>query len=306
MGIDFLRLIFICYFCCELEIVIEEWNTMSIYRELSRVFSPTFLIKMTKGQCNTELKFLANHFDELSNYIGTLDFKLFFDRAYKILLKNYRFEYVYKNEIYKYLFEIYGIVEEDGILTEVRSGNNIADLVYFNGTSKVYEIKSEIDSNDRLFEQVQSYSQLFKEINVVTYEKNGHKILDLLPEHVGIIIFDYKKGFQTVRKSLEFTNNLNTVEMFKTLRRKEYENIIVKKFNRLPDVSDARIFSECMGLFVKIQPVEAHDLMIEELKKRSPKEILIPNNKWPDSISFLVENSKLKIKEKNKLAKLIS
>lgn len=79
---------------------------------------------------------------------------------------------------------------KDGILTEVKSGNCVADLLWLNGTSIAYEIKTEIDTNRRLTNQINSYHQLFKQTVVVSYERNIDTILPELPEHVGVMFLN--------------------------------------------------------------------------------------------------------------------
>lgn len=82
---------------------------------------------------------------------------------------------------------------KNGILTEVKSGSCVADLLWLNGTSIAYEIKTEIDNNRRLANQINSYQQLFKQTMVVSYEKNIELILSQVPNHVGIMFLS-KRG----------------------------------------------------------------------------------------------------------------
>lgn len=279
---------------------------VSEYKELSRVFSSSFLEKFVKNQHIEDLDDSLIGFKKLRNLIQKDDYRKFYNESYKILSKNYRFEYIYKNEIYMYILKEYNISNDDGILSEVKSGSSIADLVYLNGTSKVFEIKTEIDNNKRLLEQVLSYSQLFKEIIVVTYMENAQKLIDVLPLHVGIMIFVKNGEFNILREPQEFTKNFNKQIMFQTLRRKEYENIILTKFGEIPNVSDAEIYDECFKKFDKLNTNDAHDEMIRQLKLRSNKSLLKRTRKWPKSISFLIENSKLKKVDREKLNELLS
>jgi len=65
--------------------------------------------------------------------------------AFAELRKNYRCEYVYKNTLINNLISNYG-TKNSIIINEFRVGNSVADMVLFNGTSKAFEIKTELDS----------------------------------------------------------------------------------------------------------------------------------------------------------------
>ena len=72
--------------------------------------------------------------------------KSLLDDLYQLLLAHYRCEYVYKNSVATSLF-LNGHNPKDAYLTsEFRSAQSRADVVILNGTSTIYEIKTEYDS----------------------------------------------------------------------------------------------------------------------------------------------------------------
>lgn len=279
---------------------------MNDIRKLSRVFSSSFLLKLSRNEHIDELNDLVENHKRLNRLVKENDYRRFYNELYRKLSKEYKFEYVYKNEVYYHLHKKYNISNDDGILTEVKSGTNIADLVYLNGTSKVYEIKTEIDSNKRLLGQIKSYSKLFKEVTVVTYQNNVEKVLSLIPEYVGVMVLVRNGEFKIVREALEYTNELDKESMFKTLRRKEYESVVMSKFGELPDVNDSKIYEACLDKFQELSVDNAHDAMISQLKLRSNKRLLQKNRKWPKSVYFLIENSNLKEYQRENLLKLLN
>ncbi|MEK4508829.1 sce7726 family protein [Paenibacillus sp. FSL K6-2524] len=221
------------------------------------------------------------------------DYRMLFDEAYRILLKHYRCEYIYKSELYGKIKKESRKKMKDGILTEVKSGNCVADLLWLNGTSIAYEIKTEIDTNRRLTNQINSYHQLFKQTVVVSYERNIDTILPELPEHVGVMFLNKRGTLKVYREAEEFIEQLNPESMFLTLRRYEYEAAIREAYGFVPQVTDAYIFDECFKLFKSLNPLEAHDLMVKQLKLRS--HINLENTFiWPKSLSFLLERGSLK------------
>src|SRR5438128_2222499 len=72
------------------------------------------------------------------------------DSCYAHLLTNYRHEYLYKAAILNdYVLKNYSL-DDTILLNEFRVGNSKADAVLVNGTNKVFEIKTELDSPERL------------------------------------------------------------------------------------------------------------------------------------------------------------
>ena len=116
---------------------------MNDYKELSKVFSLSFIKKLAQNKHKEELEILLDGYVRYGNLIEKNNYRVFYNELYRRLFKEYKFEYIYKNEVYFHILEKYTINSNDGILTEVKTGDNIADLVYLNGTSKVYEIKSD-------------------------------------------------------------------------------------------------------------------------------------------------------------------
>jgi len=279
---------------------------MNDIRKLSRVFSTSFLLKLSQNEHLDELNELVENHKRLNRLVKENDYRRFYNELYLKFSKEYKFEYIYKNEVYYHLHKKYNIGKDDGILTEVKSGTNIADLVYLNGTSKVYEIKTEIDTNKRLLGQIKSYSKLFKEVTVVTYQDNVEKVLSIIPEYVGVMVLVRNGEFEIVREAIEHTDDLDRESMFKTLRRKEYESVVLSRFGELPDVNDSRIYEACLDKFNELSVNNAHDAMISQLKLRSNKSLLRKNRKWPKSIYFLIENSNLKKYQRENLLKVLN
>lgn len=270
---------------------------MSNFSDLSRIFSTTFIRHILSSKHTNLLNSLSNNFSFISEAQKNDDYPMLFEKAYNILLNNYRCEYIYKSELYKTIQKDRKKNKSSGILTELRSGNSIADLVWLNGTSIAYEIKTEIDTNKRLSNQISSYNKLFKESIVVSYEKNINSIISTVPQHTGLIYLDKNGKLQIYRESEEFIDNLDSSLMFMSLRRKEYEAVILESFGYIPDVTDAHIFNECYKLFTSLSPLITHELMVKQLKLRSSIRIEDSNYKWPKSISLLLERGGLKYNE---------
>jgi len=83
-----------------------------------------------------------------------------FERAFSLLEREgYRHEYVYKAALTQKIFLGRHSLQTASMLSEFRVGQCKADLVILNGTSTVYEVKSERDSLDRLERQVAAWTR---------------------------------------------------------------------------------------------------------------------------------------------------
>ena len=89
---------------------------------------------------------------------------------YQYIGKYYRNEYYYKNTLLNKLIINVHRVKTTTALTEVPIANSKADFVMINGKAVVYEIKTELDTFDRLFSQINDYYKAFDHVCVVTSE----------------------------------------------------------------------------------------------------------------------------------------
>lgn len=192
--------------------------------------------------------------------------------AYALLLNNYRNEYIYKNIIINKILLGKHRLNTSTILNEFKIGKSIADLVLLNGTSKVYEIKTELDSLYRCHSQVSDYRKVFKHIYIVTHISLANRYLNELDPDIGIIALTEHNTLRTIREAVKRTDCLDGETMIKCLRKSEYSNIIKAYFGELPLVTPVKYFSECKELFSQIPVETLHDMMVLELKKRSIKE----------------------------------
>ena len=187
--------------------------------------------------------------------------------AFSELRENYRCEYVYKNTLINDLIKEYG-TKNSIIINEFRVGNSVADMVLFNGTSKAFEIKTELDSDKRLNTQLSDYSKIFRESYIVIHESmlNKYKVED----NIGIITLSVEKGkikLTKVRKAKE--NNIIDVDMLmRSIRTSEYKNIVQTYFGILPNVGNCEIYDACKSMMKYIPQEDLQKLFLVEIKKR--------------------------------------
>ncbi len=187
-------------------------------------------------------------------------------------LKNsYRNEYFYKNTLLNKLLLGVHSVNTTTALTEMAIAKSKADFVLINGKAIVYEIKTELDNLERLSSQIDDYYKAFDHVAVVTYEKNLsqlQKVLESIDKPVGIYILRRNGKLGTIQKPQRYTGDLDREVIFKLLRKSEYEEIIVRRYGHLPEVTQFRYYSACKKMFLQIPVEESYLLVLKILKMR--------------------------------------
>ena len=156
-------------------------------------------------------------------------------------------------------------------LSQVPINKSIADFVLINGKAVVYEIKSGLDSFDRLESQVNDYYKAFSRVSVITTEHQYDRISKLMANtNTGIyVLTDRNTISRTLRKEPnEDTSLLDHTVIFKMLRKKEIERIIYKFYNELPNTTQVMYYKACLQKFCAIPILQVYDDALKELKKR--------------------------------------
>jgi hypothetical protein len=83
------------------------------------------------------------------------------------------------------------------------------DIAVINGSLHGYEIKSAADTLKRLPSQIEAYTKVFDYLSIVTEGKYGTKILDFVPEWIGVILCQENKGIKTITELRKPTKNVS-------------------------------------------------------------------------------------------------
>lgn len=198
----------------------------------------------------------------------------FLQTVYSHLCINYRNEYIYKNAIANNILLGKHSLNTSFMLTEFRVADCKADVVVINGTSNVYEIKSEFDSVERLNRQIAAYEKVFDMIHIITSPSQVKKVVDYVPEHIGIMSLSKRNSISTVRDAQPRNGYVSPESIFDSLRKPEYSAIIQEHYGYIPDVPNTQVYKVCRELFSKLPPEVAHDSMVKSLKKRGKCRLL--------------------------------
>lgn len=266
---------------------IETKLNNSDYATIAKLFSPVYFDHLA-NQNEKEIGFLINSFKNYCKDVDCFTLKSAYSHFYKLLLKNYRNEYVFKNLIFKDLIlknhNIYDCVS----IPEFNVGLSKADLAVFNGTSTVYEIKSDKDSTERLSSQISDYQNFFEYLNVVISEKHLKKVKSIIPQQTGILLISGTGRIDIYREAKSNLDNLTHRTLFNSLRKNEYLSIIKKQYGIAIDLPNTKIFTECFNLFTEIGIQQAHFHVVETLKLRTfKKEQIELIKKSPDSLKSI-------------------
>ncbi|MBN6527856.1 sce7726 family protein [Acinetobacter pittii] len=234
------------------------------YKTLSKIFNSNTLNELARGNLTYIQKVAKKFYSDRES----ISLKELYEESFKLLSKNYPNEYVYKNFIANKILIGRHSLNTATMLSEFRVGNNKADCVILNGKSVCYEIKTEYDSLARLDDQLNSYCQLFDEVNVVCSYKHLSSIIQQIHPDVGILLLSEKLTLQEVRKANKRTNTLNKKLMMQSLRKEEYLAIYKKISGENLIAPNTEIFDKCFDKISQYQDMEKlNNYFIEILKK---------------------------------------
>ncbi|UPT71868.1 MAG: sce7726 family protein [Flavobacterium sp. JAD_PAG50586_2] len=186
---------------------------------------------------------------------------------YKILERYYPNEYIYKNEfLNKWLLKEIGTTKSK-VFNEFRIGKAVADLVMFNGNSKVFEIKSLLDKESRLSNQLIEYKKIFNEVYIIVPDVKLKKYLSF-DNTIGIITYNNElKQFLLIR-SAKKNNEIDVNSLMNVFHTKEYIKLVQDYYGLIPSYTDFNKFEVCKNLILKIPVEYVNEFFIQTMKKR--------------------------------------
>lgn len=200
---------------------------------------------------------------------GSITYLDYLQRIYRGLAKGYRCEYVYKNEIIHHLIQQYQ-TKSSVIFNEFRVGPSVADLAFFNGESRAFEIKTEFDSDKRLCKQMRDYCRLFDKCYLVIPAEEYDHYAVLVDAGVGIILLSYRSGriyLETVREA-QLNPTVDVDLLMSCCRTREYESFIKQYFGSLPEAPVRELYSACCNLMRTLPSVELKSFFLSSVKQR--------------------------------------
>jgi len=264
-------------------------------RILSQVFSPPVFHKIVRENDFFPFeKKVAKYVDSHNEY-SNLDIIRF---LYKSLQKNYRCEYIYKNNITLDIIKNYSL-SETLTINELKVGASKADLVLLNGAVRIYEIKTELDGLGKLSKQLCDYQKFADKVFVVTDEKYAKKIIsEYATTNIGVISFDAKNKLNILKEAQSNSLLFNFETIFKILRKQEYLDLVISNFGSLPDVPNTKIFKECYSLLSQLEIADFQRQVLNKLKERKLQQpSLLKSNNTPKELKHICNSLDLNQQE---------
>lgn len=233
-------------------------------RDMSSVFSRSAFLDVLQYNDFTYFNWLYTRYHSRCS-----TYESFIRRAYSMISKEYRCEYVYKNELIRSLLNKYGS-EKTVYFSEFRIADSIADLAMFNGECKVFEIKTEYDTPRRLDKQMNDYRKFFDRRYIVIPECKLNDYLGLTEETAGIILLKNTENGIVLDEIREASQNyeFDSKVMISCLQAREYEAIASALGADVQSVLGYDRFRFCSDVFEAASPKELKRLFLQEIKKR--------------------------------------
>jgi hypothetical protein len=235
---------------------------------ISRLFSSSVIREMARKGKSPLFARLANQSLLADSLSASHCVYSLFDTAFSLLKREgYRHEYIYKAAVtHKILLGRHSL-QTASMLNEFRVGECKADIAILNGTSTVYEIKSERDSLTRLERQVAAYAKVFARVYVIAGENHVAAVVASVPKDVGILRLNSRHRISTVREAGDRPERTSPVAIFDSIRTVEARLILQSRGVPVPVVPNTELNSVLRELFIKLEPREAHASMVQVLKK---------------------------------------
>lgn len=271
--------------------------SMSQLRDYSTLFSRSSALEWLKGDFSS-IDFKIARYDSRWLNRKNKSYSDYLKYVYQVLEKHYKNEYILKNSfLNEWLIKELGEMNSQ-VFNEFRIGNAVADLVMFNGVSKVFEIKTELDSDKRLTSQLKYYKKVFNQIYLIVPSSKVQKYQNHY-KNVGIIAFDENSinSFQCVREP-ETNEAIDFETIMGILHTTEYKTIAKWHYGKLPKMTSFDQYDICKELISEIPTLELDQYFIELMKKRnSCNSLSIINHKEFNQLSLALKMTEQKRKD---------
>lgn len=238
---------------------------------------------------------ISEYTTKATTYFGFLKY------VYSILSRNYRCEYVYKNELIKSLLTIFGS-SNTVYFNEFKVGNSIADIVMFNGESKAFEIKTELDSPKRLDKQMSDYKKLFDRCYIVIPEDNYGLYYSSVELNTGIIVMKEANNgriyFEEARGAKQ-NFGLDVDVLMSCLRTNEYKDISRALGVPVDDIPGYDLFAVCLEAMKEADIQSLKDYFLNTIKSRNNNTKLLKS--YPTQLRQIMLSLNLSKRKADKL-----
>lgn len=156
------------------------------------------------------------------------------------------------------------VVEELTIPTT----NSRIDIAVINGAMHGYEIKSASDNLDKIEHQIAGYSKVFDFISIVTEGKHYGRVLDFVPQWVGLFVCSNENGIQAIKIERKAEPNIHKTGFNLAMLLWNNELIDVLSTYKIQHRKNYRSWLLCEALSSELDTDAISDIVRTKLKER--------------------------------------
>jgi len=235
---------------------------------LSRLFSSSVFRELAGKGRSAAFARLVHEAAVLPRSLERARVRDVFDLAFRTLMqRGMRDEYIYKSALTHRVLLGKHSLRTASMLTEFRVGDCKADIAILNGTTTVYEIKSERDSLSRLERQIENYRKVFASVFVIAGEKHIDTVLAATPTDVGVMSLDHRYYTSLLRDAKNQPERISPLAVLESLRTNEAKQVLDELCIAVPDVPNTRLRRQLRKQFESLRPVDVHGAMLRVLKR---------------------------------------
>lgn len=189
-------------------------------------------------------------------------------KTYKTIAKHYPNEYVVKNEFLGQRIKKLLGTSKSVVFNEFRVGKAIADLVLFNGDSKVFEIKTILDQEYRLDSQLAEYKKIFNYVYIIVPNEQLGRY-GAYDSDIGIITYNQTLNVFKMQRESRRNLNMDVDVVMEVLHSKEYLEIIANNFELPDEINAFNQFEVSKKLISSLSADCLNEIFVETMKKRN-------------------------------------
>jgi len=234
----------------------------------SRLFSSAVIRELATKKKSARFVRLIKESGVLNHVRGAGVVADVFDAAFNVLKKGgLRDEYIYKAALTHRVLLGKHNLKTACMLTEFRAGECKADVSILNGTTTVFEIKSERDSLTRLDCQIRNYKRVFASVVVIVGENHVASVLRATSKDIGVLSLSRRYQISTEREPIDCPHRICPGTVLESLRVTEAKAMLARLGHDIPDLPNTQMHAALRSAFERLDPEAVHSAMLATLKK---------------------------------------
>jgi len=239
------------------------------FKALTELFKARFLRRLAEDDYTNLLSETLLAYGNIKEFSKLKRLSSLFRKAYRTILSNCQYEYVYKTTVLNDIFFRYHNFSTAFYTTEFYCGKSKADIAIFNGFATAYEIKTKYDNLEKLGKQILDYKKVFGKVFVVVDESHLINIKKKIDENIGVLLFQDNGTVSEIKNAVEDYSCSDSNYLFDCLHKNEYKKIVHEYIGRELNIPNALEYSKYKQIFIEIPKNEAQQYVIQNLRLRA-------------------------------------